>query len=345
MSSPSQRRCLMTSAVVHGGLLAALALLSAFSPGTPPPVSQPYVTLVPTQATLTGGASRGGSPPAGAPGEQQPPPPADPPKAATPVPTPTPPATPPVKKPSTPPPTAPAEPTVTPPPPTAPRNRAANPPPRVVPTPQNKPQEVDNTRATTTKKIEISPNIVHTPAQDRKKQELAEKAAREAEAREAREAREAEAREADRQAKADARTRAAWEKAERERREALSDAVSGLGKALAGTTKIEIPGPGGNGPVVISYVDHVQQVFQAAWNRNRPSTLAAKSARSRVSLTIRRDGSFTYRVLSMARIGDVDAAIARIMSQQRRLNPFPADLKGEDLEVVITFNLESSAPG
>lgn len=341
MSTPSQRRCLVTSAVVHAGLLGALALLSAFAPVSPPSAPQPYVILVPTQAQLTAGPSQGGEPPGGAPGESQPPPPADPPRAnptpkPPPVPTPTPTPTPPPKKVPTPPP---AEPAVTPPPPTL-RNHVAAPP-RVVPTPQNKPQDTDSSR-TITKRIDISPTVVRTTTQDRKKLELAEKAAREAEAREAREA---EAREADRQAKADARQRAAWERAERERREAVSDAVSGLGKSLAGNTKIEIPGPGGNGPVVISYVDHVQQVFQAAWNRNRPATLAAKSARSRVALTIRRDGSFTYKVLSTARIGEVDSAISRILSQQRRLNPFPADLKIEELEVVITFNLESSVPG
>lgn len=331
MNKPSQRRCLVTSAVVHLGLLGALALLSAFTPLTPPLTPQPYITLVPTQAQLTGGQSQGGAPPAGAAGEPEAPAPADPPRV-TPAPVPLP------KKTVTPPPAEPVTPL-----PPAPRPRATPPPPpRIVPTPLSKLQDIETTRNVTTKRIEISPTVVRTTQQDRKKLELAEKAAREVDAREAREA---EARKAEQQAKADARNRAAWERAERERREALSDAVSGLGKALAGNTKIEIPGPGGNGPVVISYVDHVQQVFQAAWNRNRPATLAAKSARSRVALTIRRDGSFTYKVLSIARIGDVDAAIGRILSQQRRLNPFPADLKGEELEVIITFNLESSAPG
>lgn len=330
MSTSSQRRCLVTSAVVHVGLLGALALLSAFSASKPPPPAQPFITLVPTQAKLTAGPSQGGAPPAGPAGDPQPPPPADPPKAAPATPpTPAPPKpAPPKPAPVEPPADPPSKPTPTPPPKVVPT-------PRVVPTPQNKPQEVDHSRPSTGKRIEVSPTVVRTTPQDRRKLELAAKAARE----------EAEAREADRQAKAEAQRQAAWAAAERERREALTGAVSGLGKALAGATKIEIPGPGGNGPVVISYVDHVQQVFQAAWNRNRPATLAAKSARSRVSLTIRRDGTFTYRVLTTARIADVDAAVARILSQQRRLDPFPSDLKVADLEVIITFNLESSAPG
>ena len=163
--------------------------------------------------------------------------------------------------------------------------------------------------------------------------------------REEREAREEEAREEERQARADAQRRAEFARRDRERRESLNSTLSGLQSSFAPNTKVEIPGPGGSSAVTISYGDMVQAVFQAAWNRNRPAYLAVKSARSRVLLTIRRDGSFTYRVLTPAKIADVDSAIARILIQQRRLDPFPPDLKREEVEIIVNFNLESSAPG
>ena len=313
-----QRRCLVTSAVAHLGLLGALALLSAFAPKDPPVSTQPYILLVPTAENLTADHSSGGSPPT-APVRVTP---------ARSVDAPRPTVRPAVRRDPTPVPRSPTPPVaVTPPTPV-----------RRKPTPQ----EVDESRPAPPKKtIEVSAVKVQTLQEDRKareREEQAEEAARELAAKE-KAARDAARRDRDQ------RNRREWERRERERREALTGVIEGLGASLAPGTKIEIPGPGGGGAVMVNYADYVQSVFQAAWNRNRPPTLAAKSARSRVSLTIRRDGSFSYRVLTTARIADVDAAIARILSNQRRLNPLPAELKDNSMEIIITFNLESSASG
>jgi len=320
MTQLVQRRCLVTSAVLHGMLLGALALLSAFSPKVPPPPSQPYILLVPTAENLSANASGGGTPPGAETPKPEAPRAAETPRVITPPPPVRPP--PPVVTPRTPPPVE--RPT--------PRNRVETSD-NIVRNPQATPQDVDPSRPTPKKTIEVSANKIRTPKDDRKKREQAA-----AEARQEAE-REAAQREQDRNARLD------WERRERERRESLSGVVKGLGSSLAPGTKIEIPGPGGGGAVVVNYADYVQSLFQAAWNRNRPATLAAKSAKSRVSLTIRRDGSFAYRVLAPARIAEVDAAIARILGQQRRLNPLPVELKSDDLEIIITFNLESSVSG
>lgn len=310
MNSHSQRRCLMTSAAVHAGLLGAIVLLAAFGAKVLPEPPQPYITIVPTDAVLTGDVTSGREVPLGPPNRE-----------------PLPQVTPqnPAPAPSTPP--------VAPPRVATPRNQVA-PPARPLPNPPTKVVEVDPNRSEPSKKIDVSPTPIRTPTPDRKKLELALKAKRDAEDRDL-----------ERQATAEARNREERARLDRERRQALNDALNGLRGSLAGTTKIEFPGPGGGGAVALRYADYVQSVFQMAWNRNRPSTLAARSAKSRVSLTINRDGSFTYRVLSPSRLAEVDAVIGRILSQQRRLNPLPADLKGDDLEIIITFNLESSISG
>lgn len=320
MTTITQRRCFVTSFAIHGGLLGALILLAAFAPKTPPPPNQPYITIVPTSAPLTGDATHGSEMSGPKTGNEAPPLPVKPPTVVPQNPIKTPPPEP-----------------VAPPPKATPQARVV--PPVVKPIDsQVKPQDTDPNRAASTKKIDVSHDLIKAPTVDRRKLELAKKAEREAEARERKA-------EADRIAKAEAWNRLERERLIQQRRNLLNDTLEGLGKSLAGSTKIELPGPGGGGENALNYADYVQQVFQAAWNRNRPATLAAKSAQSRVSLTIKRDGSFTYRVLTAARIGEVDGAIGRILSQQRRLNPFPADLKAEDLEIIITFNLESSVSG
>ena len=317
MSTLTQKRCLVTSAVVHGLLLGAWSVLSAFSPKAPtlPAVHYVAVTLAPAVA-----AERI---PGGNPGSEKPTRDVTVPSPSTDAPPPpptrrSPPVTPPKLPPAAPTP-APEKPTI--------------PPPHIVRKPL--PNTSDAMVATTKPTIKTTPNVVPTKnAEDRKRREREEK-----------EAREEEAREDERQAKADAQRRAEFSRRDQERRDNLKNTLAGLEKSFAPTTKVEIPGAGGSSAVTISYGDMVQAIFQAAWNRNRPATLATKFARSRVLLTIRRDGSFTYRVLTPSKIADVDAAISRILSQQRRLDPFPPDLKRDEVEIIVNFNLESSAPG
>ena len=257
----------------------------------------------------------------------------------TPRPVPPPPANPPpVRRP--PPTAATPRPPVAVTPPTPPKRVEVTDP--VVPNPTAKAQDVDATRPAPKKGIAVSTKIVSTPVEDRKKRDREQREQAEKAVALARD--EAAAEEAQRET--DRINRLEWERKDKERRNALAGVVKGLSENLAPGTKIELPaGPGRGGEVVMEYGGYVQTVFQAAWNRNRPGTLAAKSAKSRVALTIRRDGSFTYKVLSPARVNDVDAAIGRILAQQRRLNPLPGDLKGDDLEIIITFNLESSPSG
>ncbi len=314
MSTLTQKRCLVTSAVVHGLLLGAWSVLSAFSPKAPPlPVVHfVEVTLAPSVVAERLPGGNPGSETSAKDARMPPPPPTrpNPPKPSSTPPKPAPAATP------------------------IPRtDKPTIPPPHIVRNPV--PNTPDTVATPPRSRIKLTPNVVPTKnAEDRKRREREEK-----------EAREEEAREDERLAKEEARRRAEFSRRDQERRDTLRSTLTGLQSSFAPTTKVEIPGAGGTSAVTISYGDMVQAVMQAAWNRNRPAYLAVRSARSRVLLTIRRDGSFTYRVLTPAKIADVDAAISRILSQQRRLDPFPPDLQRDEVEIIVNFNLESSAPG
>ena len=351
MIPSSQRRCFVTSAVFHGLVITAAALLSAFTPSAKStlPNDGHFITIISDSVPLTGQASAGGSPTAGSP-TQKPTPSISPPPPRETEPVPPHPAPklskttlPPPKDPPkrvVPPPEVTSDPIVKPPKSdTLKRGQVSD---KIVPNPDVKPQDVDLDRprsrpAKPYTTLATTP-VASSDADGKKARQKTEDSARKAK----------ELADAKRQAQRDAaaaQARADWESAQAARREALQNSIKGLGQSIAGTMKIELPGPGGGGAVVAGYADYVKSVFQAAWNRNRPATLAAKSAQSRVSLVIRRDGSFTYKILTPSQVPDVDTAIGRLLRQQGPLRAFPSDFNQEDVEIIVTFNLESSASG
>lgn len=323
------QRTLAGSAIGHAALLTLVVLVGGLTAKKVVQPDVPFLEIIPTDLKLTMGNQIGGGTPNPRPlstVEGTPPParesaPKTPPVAEVPR-VEQKPVEPPVK-------TAPVEPVQEPKvepttPKTEPKIEVSK---DIRPTTQA--QDVDNSRKAekTQPKIQVSKEIRTVNDADRKK---AERQVREA--REAKEAREAEAAEA----------RATQQRAASAQKLAarFSGVAAGVSQNVGGSTKIEMPGPGG--AAYAPYTSWLQTYLYQQWHR--PATTASGNEWVGVQLTIAKDGTvLDVTIKRSSGVRSLDASVEEIFRRNRKLRPLPEEFNESRLIVPVKFVLEASA--
>jgi TonB family protein len=337
-----EQRCLFGSAGFH----AALLLLLLLSPKlVPTPSVVPVLTLIPTDLKVTDGDKMGGGSPTAKPPAQSPVPKLQAPPVAKPELKPE--AKPEVKpqlKPE-PLPEAPPKPESKVTPPKA-KLRPTPSEPQIKINPEIHSQDTDPALKSKPKKLRTKDEI-RTADQPKKfsKSELEEQR-REAQTKR-REAEEAEAeREAQRQAESQRRARAAQVaqlNADRARiANAIGGAASVVGKTLAGSTTIEMPGPGGQ--AYAPYRSYLAAFYKERW-RNKPASISSASAGVMVEIIIARDGRLLdWRVTQSSGVRELDQSVKDLLPKYPRLLPLPEGSTDPQRTFRILFTLEADTP-
>jgi len=322
------QRTLAGSAVGHAALLTLVIVVGGLTAKKVVQPEVPFLEIIPTDLKLTMGTQIGGGTPNPRPlaaVEGTPPPaPSTPPQAppVTEVPRVEPkPVEPPVKP-------APPEPKAEPAP-----TKTVEPEPKVEVSkeirPTAKAQDVDTARKPekTPAKIQVSSQVRTVNASDRKKVEQEAREAREA--KEAKEAAAAEAR-AQQQRAASAQKLAAR----------FSGAAAGVSQNVGGSTKIEMPGPGG--AAYAPYTSWLQTFLYQQWRR--PATTASGNEWVGVQLTISKDGTvLDVTIKRSSGVRSLDASVEEIFRRNRKLRPLPDEFNESRLVVPVKFVLEASA--
>jgi outer membrane biosynthesis protein TonB len=302
-----EKKCLTASFSLHLALLGILLLAPAFSRPEPPGSATPVLEILPADLKLTmDGTVRGGSPPTEPPRQSAPVPPAAP--AAANQPKPEPPKPEPTRK-----------------------VVVAQEPVRSAPKPQDqepgrKPEKrIENDPVAADAKgakpgIKVSTAKISPTDAERKKREAAERESAAAAERE--------------------RVRKGAERIAK----LLGQSESNLKSGLSSTTEITMPGPGGGGPVYADYLSYLQTVYQAQWNRRKPSNVSVKVAVAKARITVSRDGIVTaHSLFEPSGINAVDEAVGRVLNECKQLKSIPAEAKGSEITVTITFKVEGDS--
>lgn len=344
-----QQRCLLASVAFHAALLALLVFAPAFTPESP---SLPVLTLVPTDLKLTDGDKIGGGNPDARP-------PSAGPKAAAQAEPPRPPELKPDPKPE----------------PAKPLPKAEPKPPEPKAEPKAEPKVEPKAEPKIRKPIQVADEPLHqkppVPSQDTdpalrtkptkkplksagdikladtaKKRDKREKEELEAQRKAAKAAAEAEAAEtAEREAAAERRrVRAAQVAALNADRQRMADSISGaaatVGKNLAGSAKVEMPGPGGQ--AYAPYGSYLGAFYKERWRK--PSSISARSAYVGVEIDVARDGRVVdMRMEEKSGHRALDDSVRDVIQRYKQLRPLPDGTTDAKRTFRIKFTLEADS--
>jgi TonB family protein len=314
------QRCLVASVIIHATLLSVLLFAPAFT--QPPPPSGPVLELVPTDLKLTDGDKIGGGNPNAQPPKTAPqvPPASEPrppePKPETVKPMPRPPETVPASKPDV---------VKTSPKPVKTVHVAEEP---VRPKPDAASQDTDAAiRKTNRKPVKTATEIkvADAPLKRSKKDDDEDRQAAE-------------------EAAADKRRKARAEQVARlnEERQRIANSIGGaaqaVGKSLAGTTAIEMPGPGGQ--AYAPYGSYLGAFYKERWRK--PSAASARSSFVVAEVDVARDGRvLDWRLAEKSGQRDLDDSVSAVLRNYRQLRPLPEGTPDAQRTFRIKFTLEA----
>jgi TonB family protein len=138
---------------------------------------------------------------------------------------------------------------------------------------------------------------------------------------------------------AEAREDARRESARRKRIAALfGNAANGLETSIAGSTTLELRGPGGGGIPYANFLQAVKSVYQHAWVV--PDGITDENATTAAVVTIARDGSVvSSRITRSSGNPGVDQSVQRTLDRVKWAAPLPDTAKENERTVNINFNV------
>jgi TonB family protein len=322
--------CLLASTAIHAAAFAFLLLAPLILPNSPKVTdSSPVLEIIPDDLKLTDGTTVGG----GNPEVKQAPAPAptrtESPKNVQPVPAPAPKPEPPKVEKKESPPVKQPEPVKN-----EPKTELAKETKSVktAAKPVKNPQDVDDTMpapATAKKAVQLASSTKRRTKNEAEDDKAAKAAADKAE----KERQEKAAAEA-------AAARTAWERAQQARADALRGAANSLGKALAGSTSIEMPGPGG--AAYAPYGAYLATFYKLRWKK--PSSLNVDRAEVGAQITVTRDGKVkSFRITAPSGIKALDDSVREVLDKNRQLRPLPEGTDDDERTVSIRFDLSASS--
>jgi len=119
---------------------------------------------------------------------------------------------------------------------------------------------------------------------------------------------------------------------------AFASAATAIGSKASSPVQIqEFRGPGGGGIPYAGFNDALVSAYMRAWLI--PDELASSSAKLRVSVTIRRDGTvISSRIQSRSGNSALDASVQRALDKVTFVAPFPASVKDAQKTFWLEFD-------
>jgi periplasmic protein TonB len=119
----------------------------------------------------------------------------------------------------------------------------------------------------------------------------------------------------------------------------LNKSLRNISDKSSSSTVVEMPGPGGGGPVSANYRDLVFSRYYSAWN---PPTDTDDTREVPVSITISRDGNIlSARILKRSGNSALDNSIQNALENVSFIAPFPAGANEPERVFKIIFTLEA----
>lgn len=122
--------------------------------------------------------------------------------------------------------------------------------------------------------------------------------------------------------------------------QAFNSSVRSLRENLSSSTTVDMPGPGGGGPVYAGYKQVIGSIYYQAWIV--PDDTDADTATAVVSVVIARDGSIvSARIIRSSGNAPVDRSVQAALDRVTSVPPFPAGAKEDRRSFTINFNLKA----
>lgn len=122
-----------------------------------------------------------------------------------------------------------------------------------------------------------------------------------------------------------------------ERARAIRTALNNIKANTSSSTTIEMPGTGS-----VSYANYasvVKSIYEREWET--PQDASNDEANTRVSITIRRDGTvISSHILTPSGDSKVDASVQQTLDRVNFIAPFPDGATENEKEFIIVFNLK-----
>jgi TonB family protein len=121
---------------------------------------------------------------------------------------------------------------------------------------------------------------------------------------------------------------------------AAKSAARRVQEGSAGSTSIEMPGPGGGGVPYANFLDAVKRIYSDAWIV--PDGVTDDEATATVSVTIARDGTVTAsRLVQGSGNALADQSVEMVLRRVRFAVPLPDGAKESERTVRIKFNVKA----
>ncbi len=119
---------------------------------------------------------------------------------------------------------------------------------------------------------------------------------------------------------------------------AFADALQGIKGGLSQSTKIEMPGPGGE--AYANYGQTIRSIYEQAWHP--PSELEDDSSTVEVQLTLSSDGTvLSSSILTKSGSSSLNRSVQDALNRVRRVPSFPEGAKDSQRTFRIKYNLRS----
>jgi TonB family protein len=118
---------------------------------------------------------------------------------------------------------------------------------------------------------------------------------------------------------------------------ALAAAANNIGSKASAPVQIELRGPGGGGIPYAGFNDALVSAYMREWLI--PDSLASSSAKVKVTVTLRRDGTvISTRIQSRSGNAELDASVQRALDKVTYVAPFPDSVKDAQKTFWLEFD-------
>jgi len=124
----------------------------------------------------------------------------------------------------------------------------------------------------------------------------------------------------------------------KKRAAAIAKALASINKNASSATTIEMPGA--SSVSYANYASAIKSIYEQAWTP--PQETASDDANTKVSITIRNDGTvITSRIVNPSGDAQVDASVQRALDRVALVPAFPDGAKEKERTFKINFNLKA----
>lgn len=124
-----------------------------------------------------------------------------------------------------------------------------------------------------------------------------------------------------------------------QRSAAFARATEGIQSGVAGSTSIEVPGPGG--PAYVGFGIYLKKIYESAWIQ--PTAARDNEPLVEVEVTVAKDGRvLSSRIIKRSGNSTLDRSVQDVLNRVKKVRPLPDGTTDEKREFRINFKLTST---